>query len=482
LALVLAGGWNALATDGVHAGPLFDEHDLTLTLGHRTEAAGPLYYEQQAGEQHIWALPPFISMTRDPGLELKEFDMLYPVLTYDRYGDQYRWQLFQVLAWAGGPTQNTEERRFTLFPFYFQQRSSNTNDNYTAVFPFYGHLKHRLFRDEIFFVMFPIYGETHKHDVVNYNYLYPFFNVRHGDGMKGWQAWPFYGQEHKAITTRTNRFGDTETVPGHDSKFVMWPFYLNDRMGLGTTNPMHQVASLPLFSKQRSPGRDSTTVLWPFFSHITEREKQYQEWDLPWPLIVFAHGEGKTTHRVFPFYSQAHNPKQESDFYMWPIYKYNRARSAPLDRERRRICFFLYSDAVDHNTETGKYRRWRYLWPLFTTHRDFNGDTRLQVLTPLEPLVPGSHKIERDWSPVWALWRSERSAKTGATSQSLLWNLYRHEQAPDHRLTSCFFGLYQSQKDASGKQLRVFYIPFGKQHGAAPARPASTTEQAAVAN
>lgn len=485
LALVLVSWINAHAADGIHAGLLFDEHELTLTLGERTEVAGPLFYEQQAGEQHTWAFPPFVSMTRNPGLELEEFDILYPILTYDRYGQQYRWQLGQVLAWAGGPTQTaSERRRFTLFPIYFQQRSANTNDNYTAVFPFYGHLKHRLFRDEIFFVMFPIYGETHKRDVVNYNYLYPFGNVRHGDGMRGWQVWPFYGQEHKEITTRTNRFGDPETVPGHESHFVMWPFYLKDLMGLGTTNPMRQVASLPFYATQRSPGRDSTTVLWPFFSHVTEREKKYKEWDLPWPLLVFAHGEGKTTTRVFPFYSQAHTPELESDFYMWPIYKYNRARKAPLDRERRRICFFLYSDAVDNNTDTGQHRRLRYLWPLFMQRRDFNGDMRLQALTLLEPFTLGSHKMERDWSPVWALWRSEKSPKRGTASQSLLWNLYRHETGPDHKLTSCLFGLYQYRAEAEGKQLRLFYIPFGKKHTGAAERTASTNLQpgATVAN
>ena len=45
-----------------------------------------------------------------------------------------------------------------------------------------------LFRDEIFFVMFPIYSQTRKKDVVTDNYLYPFFHLRHGDGLHGWQV------------------------------------------------------------------------------------------------------------------------------------------------------------------------------------------------------------------------------------------------------------------------------------------------------
>ena len=63
---------------------------------------------------------------------------------------------------------------------YFQQRSSDPALNYTAVVPFYGHLENRFFRDEISFVMFPLYVRSRKSDVVTDNYLFPFFHLRHG--------------------------------------------------------------------------------------------------------------------------------------------------------------------------------------------------------------------------------------------------------------------------------------------------------------
>ena len=120
-----------------------------------------MLYDQQKESQHTWAIPPLLSQTEDPAAELKEFDFLYPVMTYDRYGQQYRWQLCQVLSFSGGPTQREDARdRFTLFPIYFQQRSSDPHENYTALLPFYGHLEHRFFRDEVFFIMFPFYLES----------------------------------------------------------------------------------------------------------------------------------------------------------------------------------------------------------------------------------------------------------------------------------------------------------------------------------
>ncbi len=113
------------------------------------------------------------------------------------------------------------------------------------------------------------------------------------------------------------------------------------------------------------------------------------------------------------------------------------------------------------NTETGASRRRTDLLPFFTRQRDFNGNTRLQVLAILEPFVPSSKSIERDYSPLWSLWRAEKNAQTGAASQSLLWNLYRRETAPGSTKWSALFGLVQCQSDRQGQRVKVFYIPFG---------------------
>jgi hypothetical protein len=463
LGLGISVGANVARAESPHAGPLFDEFDLTLTLGHRKEAAGPFFYSDRQETQRIWAVPPLLSYTEDPGTESKEFDFLYPIITYDRYGEQYRWQFLQVLSFAGGPTQQENARdRFTLFPIYFQQRSSDPNENYTAVFPFYGHLKHHLFRDESFFVMFPLYGETRKKDVVTDNYVWPIFHLRHGDGLHGWQFWPLFGQEHKDLTTQTNGFNDVITIGGHDSLFALWPLFFDTKSGIGTANPQWQLASLPAFSLVRSPQRDSTTVIWPFFNYVDEREKKYREWEAPWPFIVFARGEGKTTTRIWPIFSQAHSATLEGDFYLWPIYKYNRVNSPPLDSRRTRICFFLYSDLTEKNTETEAAKRRVYCWPLYIYRRDFNGNSRLQVLALLEPFLSTSKSIERNYSPLWSVWRSEKNPRAGATSQSLLWNLYRHEATPAIRKCSLLFGLFQYQSSPEGKGIRLFYIPVGK--------------------
>ena len=96
--------------------------------------------------------------------------------------------------------------------------------------------------------MFPIYGQSQKKDVVTDNYLFPFFHVRHGDGLHGWQFWPLVGNEHKDVTTLTNGFGDTSIVGGHDDFFALWPIYFKTTEGIGTNDPEKIRARAPVLS------------------------------------------------------------------------------------------------------------------------------------------------------------------------------------------------------------------------------------------
>jgi len=441
------------------AGFLFDQFRLTLEEGGRTEAAGPFYYSQQTDSESIWAIPPFYSRDCNPSVEFYEDDFLYPLVTSIRYGQEQRWQFCQLISTSTGrDPEATDTRRLTLFPFYFQQRSADTNLNYTAVVPFYGRLKNRLFHDEMYFIMFPVFGETRKRDVVTDNYFYPLAHVRHGDGLKGWQVWPFAGREHKDVTTQTNGFGDTALIGGHDQSFYFWPFYFSQNNGIGTDNPEKFRASIPFFAINRSPQRDSTSVIWPFFASIDDRAKKYHEWQGPWPLVIFARGEGKHTSRIFPLFSESRNGVKESDSCLWPLYAFRRTLAAPLDQQRTRVLIYLYSSLTEKNTGTGAEKARLDLWPFFTWHRDFNGNERLQILAPLEPAVPDNRGIEHNWSPLWSLWRAEDNRKTGAGSRSFLWNLYRRETAPEHKKVSLLFGLFQYQSLKETEQMKLFYF------------------------
>ena len=435
---------------------------MTLADGARTEAAGPFWQHEQAGSQETWGVPPLFTRVTDRDIDSTEFDFLYPLLTYDRFGMEKRLQLFQLLSLAGGQSQSaTNARRLTLFPIYFQQWSAEPSNNYLAVLPFYGTIKNRLQRDQIHFALLPLYIQSRKADVVTDNYLFPIFHLRHGDGLAGWQVWPLIGREHKTPTVKTNHWGDAIQVPGHDKSFVMWPLYIHQSAGAGSTNPSDSTLIFPFYAASHSPERDSMTAPWPLGLTLTDdRARGYREWGAPWPFIVFARGS-KTTSRVFPFYSKATDGTSLSQWYLWPVYKFNRVTSAPLDRQRTRILFFLGSDVIERNTETGAYARRTDVWPLFQRRRDRDGSARLQILAPVEPFIPLSKSIDRNWSPLWSLWRAESNPRAGTASQSLLWNLYRHDSTLDSQRTALLFGLYQRERDAQGARTRLFYINLG---------------------
>ena len=450
-------------------GPIYNRSPLVLEPGVRSEWLGPLYSREERGEIYGWATPPFVSWTKDPGTESAELDILYPLLTFDRFGEETRWQFFQLFSISGGPSlDDSTKKRLTLFPFYFQQRSANPTNQYTAFIPFYGELRNRFFRDEVHFVMLPIYVQSKKRGVVTDNFIYPFFHLRHGGGVNGWQFWPVMGSEVKTITQRTNHWGDVEEIPGHRKFFFAWPFYFNERSGIGSTNEDHSFGFIPLFTREHSPLRDAIAFPFPLgYRRAEDREKGYKEWSAPWPFVTFARGPGKTTDRIWPLFSHAKTPEIETGFYLWPFYKTGKVRAAPYERDSARVLFYLYADLHEKNTDTGEDLRRRLFWPLFTYRKDFQNRERLQVLAPLEPFLPTSRSIERNYSPLWSLWRSELNPKTGASSQSLLWNLYRREKTRDSKKGSLLFGLFQYQTGPDGKHMRFFYIPFGKQTSAA---------------
>ncbi len=288
------------------------------------------------------------------------------------------------------------------------------------------------------------------------------FDIRRGDHLTGWQFWPLYGEEHKDATTLTNNIGDVSISGGYDYHFVLFPYFLTSRAGLGTTNPATHLTLMPFYNRLRSPLRDESAYGWPLgVNFIDDRAQGYKERDVFWPFFVKARGT-KTVTRYFPFYSKAHNQDLESDFYAWPIYKFNRLESEPLDRQRMRILFFLYSDIVEKNTKSGEYKRRTDFWPFYTFHRDMDGNERLQVMALLEPFFPNNRSVPREYSPLWSFWRSEHNAHTHTASQSLLWNLYRRETTPEQKKYSLFFGLIKYQSHTKGSKSRGAHGGFDK--------------------
>lgn len=441
-------------------GPLVHQFGVTLENAERTEAAGPFYYHEEGEDYLEWAFPPFFARRYDERTDKLSWEVLWKVASYDRMGPEAKFTFMQFINVGGARSLNEEgDRRFTLFPVYFQNRSDNPDRDYTGVLPFYGTVRHRMFRDEINWVMFPIYVQSRKQDLVTDNYVFPFFHRRHGDSLNGWQLWPLMGREHKGVSWRTNVLGEVVEIGPHEKSFYLWPFVMNSHTAIGQPEEQRQRAVLPFYYLERSQSRDVTTYLWPLFPVIDDRGKDYRERGMPYPLIVVSQGPGKTGARFWPFYGQAHSETLRTRFILGPLYRSKELNSENLHRLRWNSCYFLYDSVDEDNTETGKGYRRRGFTPFFHYVKDWSGRESLQILAPLETTLPHSDTLRRSLSPLWALWRSEKNPAAGKSSQSFLWNLYRRDTTRDGRKGSLLFGLFRWEKGSAGRSLQFFYLP-----------------------
>ncbi|HAB16152.1 MAG TPA: hypothetical protein PLX89_06930 [Verrucomicrobiota bacterium] len=476
--LVLIAGAGLMQTraqlfDDLAAGPFAAEFSTIWETGRRAEALGTLAVWEDVGDTQRWGLSPLLSYERTPILKRESFDLFYPVLTWRRSGTEYRWQFVQLFNFIGSDTQAQDGVvRRTVFPLYFEQTSRSGTNDYFAVMPFYGHLENRLFRDEIEFIMFPFYAKTRKGERITRNYLYPFVSTREGAGWSGWKVWPLYATERKEITWVTNTVSERVISPGREKWFALWPVAVMEKTGIGTTNEATTRAVLPFYSTLRSEARDQTSILWPFFSRTEDRQRQYVEWGAPWPLLGWADGPGKTARRVFPFYGKINAGEMNQEFVLWPVFTHRSIDAETLRRDQWRSVYFFYSDIRLINKETGEFRRDRGMWPFFVWRHELDGRVRLQVPAPLETVLRNREAVQRNYSPLWAMYRAESNPKTGAASQSVLWNLFRREVTTNAVRTSCLFGLVQTKRIGAERHWRFFWLP--NRHFAEPNPPRPT--------
>ncbi len=469
-----SGGGAAGGMDTV-LGPLFQTFSMTLEPGGRgTEAVGPFYYKHETEDGVLWAVPPLVSSFSSHDGDKAQIFVVPPIFSYRKYGEDWRWQMGQWINRSHVDSiADTELKRFNLFPLFFYQDAPDPARDYWAVFPIYGTLKNRMFRDESEFVLFPLWLKSREGTMTTRTVLFPFIHFRDGPGMDGWQFWPLAGRERLEPTTRTNVSDEIEVVPGHDKTFALWPVWFRNETGLGTTNEGRVDAVIPLYYQERSPLRDHTAVLWPIISWTDDRDGQYRQWNAPWPVVGFAKGEGKTLNRVLPFFSVGHTKTLSAETYMWPLYRRRHLRTELVERDRKQFAIFLYSNQWDRNLETGKGSRRMELWPFFHWTRDPEGKERLQALTVIEPFGRGTG-MARNWAPIWSIWRRESDPATGASSQSLLWNTFRRESTPDATKGSLLFGLVQYHKSSAGTRWRWFHL--GPRLDSNKPKPPATSE------
>lgn len=448
-AWLVAGCVMLLASTGAAGGPaatnywpVYDDRTDPLDGSRVQGSLGPIFMSDRSADGTVeeLAIRPFFFRRENRARQQEEWEALYPLVRYRR--DEATWELniIELFNTRGdGERSADREEKTDFFPFYFSGRTPE-GEEYSAVLPFGGRVKNRLGWDEAEFTMFPLYFRFVKQGRETTWTPWPIFSRVGGDST-GFRLFPLYGQEEK---------------PGvYVKRFALWPLILHQRLGLDSEQPEETLAILPLYVGQRSKEQDRFQVLWPFFAYTDNRAQRYEEWDLPWPIIKIARGEGRQITRLFPLFSfeERHayhemlfRERHSRDmFLLFPLYMRSEEEIPGSRKVRDRVLWYLYSDTREEGRD-GSTRRVD-AWPFLRYERDREGSVTLQTLALLEAFLPGNEWVERNYSPLWSVYTYRRNP-AGDAVYSFLWNLVRHEETVAGRTTVELLGPVLSYQEA----------------------------------
>ena len=328
---------------------------------------------------------------------------------------------------------------FSLFPLIFYGKKGE-EDSYFAFFPFGGTIKDRFKRDEINFFLFPLYGRTERNGTTIRNFLWPIYADIKGENESGTKVWPLWGASAKSGV--------------YKKQFFLWPVFFKYDLKLDTENPEKVRAFFPFYLSSTSPKRSSSHVLWPFFSHISDQEKGYEEWNYPWPLFRTVKGENRKSTKYLPFYAEEKSGEFRKRWFLWPIYKIEEANSEDYSRRRDRVLFFLYSNLKEkHLQEPWRDKKRIAFWPFFTYEKK-QGVADFFLFSLAEPFFSENQAVARIWGPLWRVYQHRYDENRDIEVSSLLWNLYWKERHAED-LAWELFPLVHYRRENGQKDLKI---------------------------
>lgn len=406
--LILAFTANALADNDFNVPPLFyngfgDQYD------YHKDFAGPFVTVRNDESRSEYGLRPLFFWHSNEERSLKELDVIYPLFTYWKKDNLKTVQfLLYLLRYDTEKLENGfTEREFTLFPFVFYRDALEDEEDHFGLFPVYGNLKNTFSKDEIKFILFPVYMKTRSGGDRTTSVLWPIFSVYSGD-HDGIRIWPFYGKRTKQKNSLEN-------------EFVLWPFYVrNEKQFYGER--VYSKSFFPFYSESEMFGIQNRTYFWPLFSKTENEQEGFERWDTPWPLVNVTRGKKYQT-RFFPFFSRSESSEEDKDgFILWPLYKYSTIHLNDHTRYKKQILLFLFKDErYEPFTERGKSGRRIDMWPLFS-YSD-NGDTSyFHILTVFEPFLRSNERLYRNYAPFWRIFEWKKK-EDDSSKASLLWDI-----------------------------------------------------------
>jgi len=449
----------------------------------RERAAGPFWERSDSPDgPTLRAVPrPIYVRVTDPATARTAWDALWPVAAGKTFGEQESWRVVSAFFLNQDRGDPESKYRFWLLPVWFHGRDES-GVGYAALFPVGGHIRNLLWKDQIRFVLWPVWARSGVNDVVTTDVFWPIYSrTTTPDGrLEKFRVFPLYGHSR-----REGQF---------EKHTVLWPVWSHARYehpkAAGTAWVL-----FPLYGRVRLNSQRGWMVLPPFFQHV--RGDQLTRTYFPWPFFQRETGVRERLS-IWPLYGRRVDAELKRTYWLWPLIsreenEQGRGHSvrwtvAPLynnvSYSRAAPAAPAGASAEDAPAPPREVRANRTkLWPLVSRQYDLDaGAYRLRA----PDLWPGPHPpaVERTWAPLWTwvdfrvrgddsdfevLWGLYRATRRGGEGRAFsLFPLWRHERAADDsdRRWSVLKGLIAYDRTATTRRVRFLWA--GRLRLAAP--------------
>jgi len=389
--------------------PFFIYSEDEENKGSRTDVLGPFFTfsGSQAGEDR--AFRPFLYWQKREGA-YSALEFLYPLGKYLRTDQKIETYFIPFISTYEDLTQKDRQPKDRTFLLAIWGKTDK-GKSYGGLFPLYGKLEKRFTKDEITFVMWPIYSDSRLGENHTYNLFWPFFSYSEGGGRDMLKIWPLYGQDRKENS--------------YEKYYFLWPIFHFENRYLYTDDPTRVSMVFPLSVNIYSSQRAHHSLLWPLFKYEHSRRDNYTEWDLPWPFFRYGKGDEKSVLQIFPLYGRKENLSRESGFFLWPILWYYHDKEGGEVQKKTDHFLILSKEETQKWPKEGREAYTLRIWPFFHYSRRKEGNEYFYspALIPVD-----EDGYERNWAPFLTLYEYRQNAQ-GASEAKFLWGFYTHRQS-----------------------------------------------------
>ncbi len=381
-----------------------DEKEGTKTVSILTPLA---YYHRSKEGKSEFSIRPLFSIVKDTSADSTVIDILYPLMKFKKNGQDKKFMLVPLIKEQTDDIYPNKTRTSSdYFPLYWG--TSEEGESYGGLFPLYGTVKHRFGKDEIMFLLWPVYSRTKEDGFVSHSVLWPVFKKTTGANGWGMRVFPLWGHEE-------------ETGVNYKT-FYLFPLVTFRGRYLNTDSPMTDTLFIPFYAHRQTPHSWSTSYLWPLFSVSYDKDTNYRRIDMPWPFVAIARSDTLSLTQFAPFYRKRvttqNDSVDESRYFFYPIYTEGHFTSPKMNEDSHR--FMLIDKYIETKYADGSQELWIYLFPAYDRRMLKSGEESTALLYPL-PLYDDGFK--RNWLPLFEVYRKDTTAE-GDTVTKILHHLY----------------------------------------------------------